>query len=67
MNKLKIPECHTGISKTLRLLENLVEDIQNLSNLKNISFNRTITTLIEFALENLDDENKKKLENQKAV
>ena len=67
MNKLKIPENHTGISKTLRLPENLVIDVENLSNLKNISFNKTITTLIEFALENLDDEEKKNLNKLKAV
>ncbi len=67
MNKLKIPENHTGISKTLRLPENLVIDVENLSNLKNISFNKTITTLIEFALENLDDEDKKNLNKLKAV
>ena len=34
MNKLKIPENHSGISKTLRLPENIVEDVQNLANLK---------------------------------
>ena len=62
MNKLKIPEGHTGISKTLRLPENMVDNVQNLSNLKNISFNRTIITLLEFALENLDEEDKKELD-----
>lgn len=67
MNKLKIPENHTGVSKTLRLPENLVIDVENLSNLKNISFNKTITTLIEFALENLNDEDKDKLNKLKAV
>lgn len=56
MNKLKIPENHSGISKTLRLPENIVDDIQNLASLKNLSFNRTIITLLEFALENLDEE-----------
>ena len=61
MNKLKVPEGHTGISKTLRLPENIVNNVQNLSNMKNISFNRTIIVLIEFALENLDDEDKEKL------
>lgn len=40
MNKLKIPENHSGVSKTLRLPENIVDDIQNLANLKNLSFNR---------------------------
>ena len=27
MNKLKIPENHSGISKTLRLPENVVDDV----------------------------------------
>lgn len=64
MNKLKIPENHSGISKTLRLPENIVEDIQNLANLKNLSFNKTIISLLEFSLENLDDTDKKALENK---
>lgn len=58
MNKLKIPENHSGISKTLRLPENIVEDVQNLADLKNLSFNRTIISLLEFSLENLDDADK---------
>ena len=40
MQKLKIPKSHSGISKTLRLPENLVKDIQNLAEMKNISFNK---------------------------
>ena len=38
MNSLKIPENHSGISKTLRLPEDIVEEIQNklaLENMKN--------------------------------
>ena len=58
MNKLKIPENHSGVSKTLRLPENIVEDVQNLADLKNLSFNRTIISLLEFSLENLDDSDK---------
>lgn len=58
MNKLKIPENHSGVSKTLRLPENIVEDIQNLANLKNLSFNRTIISLLEFSLDNLDEADK---------
>ena len=61
MNKLKIPENHSGVSKTLRLPENIVEDIQSLANLKNLSFNKTIISLLEFSLENLDDSDKKAL------
>lgn len=61
MNKLKIPKNHSGISKTLRLPENIVDDIQNLANLKNLSFNKTIISLLEFSLDNLDEEDKLKL------
>ena len=64
MNKLKIPENHSGISKTLRLPENIVEDVQNLADLKNLSFNRTIISLLEFSLANLDDNDKEALKNK---
>ena len=64
MNKLKIPENHSGVSKTLRLPENIVEDIQFLADLKKLSFNKTIISLLEFSLENLDDTDKKALENK---
>ena len=63
MNKLKIPENHSGISKTLRLPENIVEKVQTLANLKNLSINRTIISLLEFSLENLDDTDKEILNN----
>ena len=62
MNKLKIPENHSGISKTLRLPENIVDDVQNLANLKNLSFNRVVISLLEFSLNNLDENDKIELE-----
>lgn len=65
MNKLKIPENHSGVSKTLRLPENIVEDVQNLADLKNLSFNRTIISLLEFSLENLDAADKAALKNKR--
>jgi len=61
MNKLKIPENHSGVSKTLRLPEDLVEDLQNLANLKKLSFNKIVMTLLDFGLDNLDDDDKEKL------
>lgn len=64
MNKLKIPENHSGVSKTLRLPENIVEDVQNLADLKKLSFNKTIISLLEFSLENLDDNDKATLNNK---
>lgn len=65
MNKLKIPENHSGISKTLRLPENIVEDVQHLADLKNLSFNKTIISLLEFSLDNLDDADKTALKNKR--
>ena len=65
MNKLKIPENHSGVSKTLRLPENIVEDVQNLADLKNLSFNKTIISLLEFSLENLVDADKEALKNKR--
>ena len=65
MNKLKIPENHSGVSKTLRLPENIVDDIQSLANLKNLSFNKVVISLLEFGLNNLDEDDKRKLEKLK--
>ncbi|MBS5681532.1 MAG: hypothetical protein KHW52_02120 [Clostridium sp.] len=61
MNKLKIPENHSGVSKTLRLPENIVDDIQSLANIKKLSFNKIVISLLEFGLDNLDEEDKEKL------
>ena len=65
MNSLKIPENHSGISKTLRLPEDIVEEIQNLANLKNLSFNKTIISLLNYSLYNIDENDKLALENMK--
>lgn len=65
MQKLKIPRNHSGITKTLRLPENLVNDIQILADLKNISFNRAIIELLDFSLKNLDDSDEKLIEQKR--
>ena len=65
MRKLKIPKNHSGVSKTLRLPENLVNDIQILSDLKNISFNKAVIELLDFSLENLDDEDRKLIDKKR--
>ncbi len=62
MNKLRIPESHTGVSKTLRLPENIVSDVQSLANIKNLSFNRVVISSLEFGLDNLDENDKEELE-----
>lgn len=60
MKKLIIPENHSGISKTLRLPENIVDEIQLISDKKNLSFNRVVIEFLKFGLENYDtsDNNK---------
>lgn len=65
MNKLKIPENHSGVSKTLRIPEDVVDDIQNLASLKNLSFNRIVISLLKFSLSNLDEEDKEELDKLK--
>ena len=65
MNKLKIPENHSGVSKTLRLPEDIVEDVQTLADLKKLSFNKTIISLLRFSLENLDDTDKASLNEKR--
>ena len=62
MNKLKIPENHSVVIKTLRLQENIVDDIQNLANIKNLSFNKIVISLLEFSLNNLDEDDRKKID-----
>ena len=63
MNKLKIPENYSWVSKTLRLPENIVDDIQNLANFKNLYFNRVVIYLLEFGLINLDEKDKEEIES----
>ena len=65
MQKLKIPRNHSGITKTLRLPENLVNDIQILYDIKNISFNRAVIELLDFSLKNLDDSDEKLIEQKR--
>ena len=67
MNSLKIPENHSGVSKTLRLPDNIVEDVQNLATIKNLSFNKTVITLLKYSLDNLDENDKLALENMRAL
>lgn len=57
MKKLRIPENHSGISKTLRLHEDIVDEIQKISDKKNLSFNKVVIEFLKFGLENFEDDN----------
>ena len=54
MKKLRIPENHSGISKTLRLPEDIVDEIQKISDKKNLSFNKVVIEFLKFGLENFE-------------
>ncbi len=59
MKKLKIPENHSGITKTLRLPEDIVYNIQEIADKKNLSFNKVIIEFLKFGLENFEDDEEK--------
>ena len=48
-----------------QITEDIVEEIQNLANLKNLSFNKTIISLLNYSLDNIDENDKLALENMK--
>lgn len=52
-------------SRTLKLPVNIVKDIEALSEYKKISLNQVTILLLEYALQNLDVEDKKIIENYK--
>ncbi len=51
MKKLRIPENHSGISKTLRLPEDIVDEIKKYQTRKNLSFNKVVIEFLKFGLE----------------
>lgn len=61
MEKLKIPKESKGISKTFRIPENLIEDMEALSEIKKQSLNRISIYLLRFSLENLNIEDKEEI------
>ena len=65
MGSLKIPQGHTGISKTLRIPADIIDDIEALSEIKQTSLNQIAILLFKYSLENLDPEEKKLIENYK--
>lgn len=65
MESLKIPQSHVGVSKTLRIPSDIIEDIEALSEIKNTSLNQIAILLFKYALENLDSEDRKAIDNFK--
>ena len=65
MESLKIPQSHAGVSKTLRIPADIIEDVEALSEIKNTSLNQITILLFKYALDNLDSEDRKAVEDYK--
>lgn len=47
-----------SINRTLRLKESMINRIQNLADEKNISFNSLVSQMLQYCLDNLEDDTK---------
>ncbi len=67
MNSFKIPNINDekSVLKTIRLKYKTLERIEKLSQSNDISVNRLINECIEFALDNLNNNNIEKIEDTK--
>lgn len=50
-----------SLNKTLRLKETMINEIQTLANKKNISFNYLVSQMLQYCLDNLDENENKKI------
>lgn len=46
-----------SLNKTLRLKESMINQIQDIANNKNISFNFLVSQMLQYCLDNLEDDN----------
>ena len=49
-----------SLNKTLRLKETMINEIQNLADKKDVSFNYLVTQMLQYCLDNLEDDTKNK-------
>ena len=49
-----------SLNKTLRLKETMINEIQNLADEKDVSFNYLVTQMLQYCLDNLEDDNTNK-------
>jgi len=62
MKKFIIPdiEKETTVTKTIRIKQSLVDDLEQIAIKNNITFNRLVLECIKFAIENLEENQKEK-------
>jgi len=51
----QLPKVEPSLNKTLRLKETLINEIQEVADKNNISFNYLVSQMLQFALDNLDN------------
>ena len=56
--KVKLPtsKAEPSLNKTLRLKESMINKIQDLANKKNISFNALVSQMLQYCLDNLEED-----------
>lgn len=56
--KVNLPtsKAEPSLNKTLRLKESMINRIQDLANKKNISFNALVSQMLQYCLDNLEEE-----------
>ena len=53
MKKFIVPKPQKDVTKTIRINEDLANQVQELADKQNVSFNKVVNEMIKFALENL--------------
>lgn len=51
----QLPKVEPSLNKTLRLKENLINQIQDIADKNNISFNYLVSQMLQYALDNLEE------------
>lgn len=54
--KPQLSKVEPSLNKTLRLKENMIDRIQELADKKDVSFNYLVTQMLQYCLDNLEDE-----------
>lgn len=56
--KPQVSKVEPSLNKTLRLRESMINQIQSLADAKDVSFNYLVTQMLQYCLDNLEDDKK---------
>lgn len=54
--KPQISKAEPSLNKTLRLKETMINEIQDLANKKDVSFNYLVSQMLQYCLDNLEED-----------